>query len=82
MYFWWVDLDQVPTAHPATLLLPLFNRLEAENKMEKCSSLGESSVVAICRFSKQPGWPCIKHTKTQSRQMARCANQHRDQDLY
>lgn len=55
MYFWWVDLDQLPTAHPATLLLPLFNRLETENKMEKCSSLGESSIVAICRFSKQPG---------------------------
>lgn len=82
MYFWWVDLGQLPTAHPTTLLLPLLNRLEAENEMEKCSSLSESAAVAICRFSKQPGWPYIKHTKTQSRQMARCANKHRDQGLY
>ena len=32
---WWVDLGQLPDAHPAALSLPLLNRIGEENRMEK-----------------------------------------------
>ena len=32
---WWVDLVQLPYAHPAALSVPLLNRTRGENKMKK-----------------------------------------------